>query len=142
MRISDWSSDVCSSDLWPIPRPWSGRFSVDRRLGRGQWHPCWHFDINSYRNYKYMPKNTQFCRLTLSCANATLYADAAIVSFEWMHQPDGTPAAIANRALVNGDTILAAQINQAAPSVAPRYLDSQDISTIPPQPRFATFCTQ
>src|SRR3546814_20805026 len=23
MRISDWSSDVCSSDLWGVPVPWA-----------------------------------------------------------------------------------------------------------------------
>src|SRR3546814_4531982 len=47
-----------------------------------------------------------------------------------MHQPDGTPAAIANRDIVNGDTIMDAQIKQAAARVATRFLDSQDIAAI------------
>src|SRR3546814_6628267 len=35
MRISDWSSDVCSSDLWPATRPCrSPANCADRR-----WHP-------------------------------------------------------------------------------------------------------
>src|SRR3546814_6438841 len=35
MRISDWSSDVCSSDLWNAPatrRRFAARHSADRRL--------------------------------------------------------------------------------------------------------------
>src|SRR3546814_4086587 len=33
MRISDWSSDVCSSDLQPDPAP-AGRFEPDRKCNR------------------------------------------------------------------------------------------------------------
>src|SRR3546814_1066329 len=30
MRISDWSSDVCSSDLFPLPRDAVGRRAIER----------------------------------------------------------------------------------------------------------------
>src|SRR3546814_6219087 len=43
MRISDWSSDVCSSDLWKLPRSGEGVRLHERRFhphdGRTA-HPC------------------------------------------------------------------------------------------------------
>src|SRR3546814_17743672 len=37
MRISDWSSDVCSSDLVPCPPIWRGEAAVPPRAA---WRPC------------------------------------------------------------------------------------------------------
>src|SRR3546814_11008744 len=38
MRISDWSSDVCSSDLYTGPEHVGGAFDVSRRFGtNGEW---------------------------------------------------------------------------------------------------------
>src|SRR3546814_10608659 len=34
MRISDWSSDVCSSDLGPFPRPAKAHIQVGHRMER------------------------------------------------------------------------------------------------------------
>src|SRR3546814_7079408 len=39
MRISDWSSDVCSSDLSPVPR--FIRFGSDGNAMPGAFHPKW-----------------------------------------------------------------------------------------------------
>src|SRR3546814_2456614 len=37
MRISDWSSDVCSSDLFSHGNSAQGRFDGDCRFGSGRW---------------------------------------------------------------------------------------------------------
>src|SRR3546814_13276538 len=36
MRISDWSSDVCSSDLWHLSACWSVLYSVQERCTMSQ----------------------------------------------------------------------------------------------------------
>src|SRR3546814_12653531 len=36
MRISDWSSDVCSSDLWILSIPWKKRTKVKRDIKHAQ----------------------------------------------------------------------------------------------------------
>src|SRR3546814_4460411 len=52
MRISDWSSDVCSSDLEPMPQrgklPLCGRSQLHRRTRRaGDDQMVWLFDLDN-----------------------------------------------------------------------------------------------
>src|SRR3546814_16342322 len=45
MRISDWSSDVCSSDLWCRRRPWASA----TRSGRRRYRPSQHDQVGVER---------------------------------------------------------------------------------------------
>src|SRR3546814_5941825 len=45
MRISDWSSDVCSSDLWTAKRLFSAGFEVDRQTFDVPWFEASHCEL-------------------------------------------------------------------------------------------------
>src|SRR3546814_723142 len=58
MRISDWSSDVCSSDLYGVFRPQQGaRGTKDKRGARGRW-----FTIAAYNpnNWAHLAKHISY----------------------------------------------------------------------------------
>src|SRR3546814_10702073 len=52
MRISDWSSDVCSSDLRPVPARLRGPDLSNRRQGAGNAHDRLALRPNSYRRQR------------------------------------------------------------------------------------------
>src|SRR3546814_15280038 len=98
MRISDWSSDVCSSDLWlETGRP--GRIvHVASRAGhRGHSPEHWHYAA------------AKGGMIAMHKTIATGYADQGILSFAIAHGCVGTARAEAYTALPGGPGLLRAK---------------------------------
>src|SRR3546814_15418803 len=91
MRISDWSSDVCSSDLatgTPLSAGlaandlWCADFKGEFKLGNGQY--CYPLTVTDHAS-----------RFVMLCeALASTREDTAITAFEQLFQERGMPHAI------------------------------------------------
>src|SRR3546814_14538357 len=72
MRISDWSSDVCSSDLWVIPKGWPKKGRTGWRTAEEEAYEeagilgrISQASIGRYRYIKWMPDRLVLCSVTL-----------------------------------------------------------------------------